>query len=176
MATKKDYRPPDETSAPDDHIRLLRARERLLHRELTAHLAGPAGTAPDFDTWNRRTGTAEHFALAHTARTTAETLHEKWRISAPGPARTPGLLAELYHLHCLEQIDAHSGWYLAQGLLTTRHVLALPRQADETCRRLAPHAGALTELLEVPSPLLDGPLRPIGPSRTPTPAGRREST
>ncbi|WP_051836742.1 acyl-CoA dehydrogenase [Streptomyces sp. NRRL WC-3742] len=160
MATGQDYQPPDETSAPDDHTRLLRARERLLHTELTAHLPQPADTAVTFDIWNERTELAQRFALAHAARTTAETLHEKWHTPTLLPAPDRALLADLYQLHCLEQIDAHSGWYLAHGLLTAQQVLALPEQADQACRRLAPHAQALTELLQVPDALLHGPLHP----------------
>ncbi|MGW1195754.1 acyl-CoA dehydrogenase [Streptomyces sp. NPDC002536] len=154
MATGADYRPPDEESASSDWPRLFRARERLLHAELASALRtdGQGGTV-GFASWNARTELAQRLAEAHITRTTAEALHDTWCApEVPGTARP--LLRDLYRLHCLEQTAPHAGWYLAHELLTPQQVLALPEQINEICRRLVPHAEAMTELLDIPAELL----------------------
>lgn len=147
MATGVAYVPPDPDPAPDAWVRLFRTRERLLHTELTADL--PANVP--FPTWNARTELAQRFAEAHAARTTAETLHDVWH----DPAHP--LLADLYELHCVEQASAHTGWYLANGLLTAEQVLGLPERTNELCRHLVQHTDALLQLLEIPDGLLSTP-------------------
>ncbi|MBE8519619.1 hypothetical protein ILP97_19295 [Amycolatopsis sp. H6(2020)] len=133
MAAGQDYAPPADAPDAGEWVRLFRARERLLHTELTTGLDG------SFATWNARTELALRFAEAHTARRTAEILAE------------PGALPSgLYELHCAEQADAHGGWYLAHGLLTAGQVLGLPERINGICRRLLRHTDALQGLLEVP--------------------------
>jgi acyl-CoA oxidase len=145
MATG-DHSPPRPEDAPDDWGRLMRTRERLLHNELTEGL--PTAGAVPFATWNARTELAQRFAEASAARVAAEILHAEWR-DRP--------LADLYELHCLEQVGAHAGWYLAHGLLDAGQVLGLPERTNEICRRLARNTGALNRLLEVPAELLAAP-------------------
>jgi acyl-CoA oxidase len=156
MATGPDYRPPDDQFAPDNWVRLFRTRERLLHAELVVDLrVADWDGAIAFDTWNSRTELAQRFAEAHAARTTAETLHDEWHgLAVPEAHRS--LLGDLYHLLCLEEIAVHTGWYLANGLLTAPQVLALPERTGEICVRLVHHTDALIELLDVPEELLGG--------------------
>ncbi|MER5262629.1 acyl-CoA dehydrogenase [Actinosynnema sp. NPDC002837] len=154
MATDPDHLPPQEQAAPDEWGRLLRGRERLLHAELTAGLRADRvdGTVP-FDVWNDRTELAQRYAETHAARGAAEILHAEWH--APTlPEESRPLLADLYELHCVEQVGEHAGWYLARGLLTAEQVLGLPERANEICRRLLRHTDALDRLLEVPEGLL----------------------
>lgn len=154
MAAGEDYRPPADEPAPDDWTRLFRGRERLLHAELTAGL--PAADAVEFGAWNARTELAQRLAEANAVRRAAEVLHEEWH--APTlPAASRPLLAALYELHCVEQVGAHAGWYLATGLLTAEQVLGLPERTNALCRHLAEHTDALTGLLEIPDALLATP-------------------
>jgi acyl-CoA oxidase len=146
MATGPDYHPPVPETG--DWLALFRNRERLLHAELTSSL--PA--AVDFDAWNRRTELAQRFADAHTARTTAEALHDEWN--------SPTVLEDLFQLYCLEQVTADAGWCLAHGLITAAEVLALPERTNKICRRLAHHADDLIELLAVPAELRPDGLLP----------------
>jgi acyl-CoA oxidase len=166
MATGTDYQPPEDTpSAPDvdlpdfdpqHRVRLLRARERLLHQELTAHLRAAEEQGADrFTAWNSRTDLAQELAEAHTARTTAETLLAQWQ---PQTGPDAVLLRDLYRIRCLEEVAAHADWYLTEGLLTAAEVRALPVQLNEAVGRLAPRAGDLVELLRIPAALLHGPL------------------
>jgi acyl-CoA oxidase len=158
MVNSLDYSPPDDGSAPDGWVRLFRVRERLLHAELAAGLrtAAANGGTP-FESWNDRTGLALRFAEAHTARTTAEVLCEEWQAPTV-PEAIRSLLADLYELHCLEHAIPHAGWYLAQRRLTAEEVLSMPERGDEICRRLAHRADDVTDLLEIPESLLQGPL------------------
>lgn len=162
MAAGLDYLPPDDHSAPDDWCRLFRARERLLHTELTTRLR--AGEAP-FTVWNDNTELAQRFARAHAARTTAEALHSEWHVPAlPDADRL--LLGDLYQLHCLEELTAGAAWYLAYEFLTAEDVLALPERINEVCRRLVQHTAALTRLLQIPGELLPrGVEPPVGAER-----------
>ncbi|WP_414167466.1 acyl-CoA dehydrogenase [Streptoverticillium reticulum] len=154
MATCPDCVPPDDETAPGSWPRLFRTRERLLHAELTSALhTGSQGGTVHFETWNAQTELAQRLAEAHTARTTAESLHGTWCAPEVSETARP-LLRDLYRLHCLEQTAPHAGWYLARGLVTPGEVLALPERINEICRRLVPHAEALTELLEIPDELL----------------------
>ena len=161
MATGTDYRPPaDNSPAPDfdpqNRVGLLRARERLLHRELTAHLRAAQEQGTDgFTAWNSRTDLAQELAEAHAARTTAEALLADWR---PRTGPEAALLRDLYRIRCLEEVAAHSGWYLAEGLLTTAEICTLPTLLNEAVGRLAPRSGELIELLRIPAGLLHGPL------------------
>ncbi|MEU1673004.1 acyl-CoA dehydrogenase [Streptomyces roseifaciens] len=160
MVTGTEYRPPQEVEpAPDDWTLLFRARERLLHAELTSALradeqngAVPFDSWNSWNAWNARTELAGRLAEAHASRTTAEALRDA-RHAPAVPATARPLLRDLYELHCLEQTAPHTGWYLAHGLLGPREVLALPERVNELCRRLLPHTEALTELLDVPAEL-----------------------
>lgn len=83
------------------------------------------------------TGQAQQLAQAHATRTAAETVHQQWH--APGlPAPARAVLGDLYQLYCLAQVEPHTGWLLARGLLDAADVLALPERADACCRRLTP--------------------------------------
>ncbi|MFI1202729.1 acyl-CoA dehydrogenase [Streptomyces sp. NPDC020883] len=154
MVTGTDYQPPDKGPGPSGWLCLFRARERLLHTELTSALrTDDRGGTVRFESWNARTELAQRLAEAHATRITAESLRDVWRApEVPDTARP--LLRDLYRLHCLGQTAPHTGWYLAHGLLGTQQVLALPERINELCRRLVPHAQALTELLEIPAELL----------------------
>jgi acyl-CoA oxidase len=155
MATGQDYCPPGDGGARDPWSRLLRARERLLHAELTAGLTAADAAIP-FESWNDRTELAQRLAEAHAARVTAEIAFEDWTGPAVGDDAHP-LLADLYQLYCLEQALPHAGWYLAHGLLTAREVLAMPQRCNDICRRVAAQAGPLAELMDIPGALLHGP-------------------
>lgn len=152
MATGTDYGPPDEASAPDDWARLFRFRERVLHTELTAGL--PDSDTPSFEAWNARTELAQRLAEAHAARTAIEALHDAWHGPGVPDAHRP-ILADLYRLHCLDELAPHTGWYLAHERLTAAQVLALPEQTNDICRRLHRHTDTLTRLLEIPDEVLD---------------------
>jgi acyl-CoA oxidase len=152
MATGPDYVPPDDRSTSDDEwVRLLRARERLLYAELTAGL--PTDGAVPFDLWNDRTEVAQRLAETYGARMVVEAVHDEWH-AATVPDSSRAVLDDLYELCCLDQVAAHSGWYLAHGLLTAEAVLALPERGNEVCRRLVRHTDVLSRLLEIPAELI----------------------
>lgn len=154
MATSQDCLP-DADAAPDEWVRRFRERERLLHAELVAAISGDVDGAVPFAVWNAQTELAQRFAEAHTTRTTVEALHEEWFGPAAAGASRP-LLGDLYRLHCLEQVSAHAGWYLAHGLLTSQEVLALPSSINEICGRLVGNVDPLVELADVPERLRAG--------------------
>jgi acyl-CoA oxidase len=162
MANGQDYSPPDDGPAAGTWVRLFRIRERLLHAELTTGLqAAAASGASPFQSWNALTEIAQQFAETHTIRTTAEILYEEWH--APAALDTGhSLLADLYQLHCLEQVIPQAAWYLAKGWLTAEEVLSMPERVNEICRRLARQADALIDLLDIPEALLRGPFSPAG--------------
>ncbi len=146
----------EDLAGGDRWTRLFRAREQRLYTELTADL--PA--AVDFEIWNERTDLAQRFAAAHAARTTVELLYEAWH--APDVAEAHRLiLDQLYRLHCLTELAADAGWFLAHELLTATEVLALPEQAGAICGGLAAHVDTVVELLDVPIQLLDAPMEPV---------------
>lgn len=163
MATGTGYAPP-VGEAPDHWLRLFRARERLLHEELTRalHTADAAGTDA-FRAWDDLNDLAERLAAAHLARVTAEAVHTDLPAPAPGerpssPATGKGVRGTLYLLFCLEETLAHTGWFHEAGLLTNEDTRLLPERVTELCHGLAPYADAVLEVLGVPAATLKGPL------------------
>ncbi|UOX89501.1 hypothetical protein MUY14_02335 [Amycolatopsis sp. FBCC-B4732] len=130
MAAGQDYTPPAAAPGADKWVTLFGHRERLLHEELTTGLDGT------FAGWNARSELALRFTAAHSARVTAEVLSGE-------------LPSDLYELHCLEEVEAQAGWFLAHGLLTAGQVLGLPERINEICRRLHREGAALGQLLEI---------------------------
>ncbi|MET8182190.1 acyl-CoA dehydrogenase [Streptomyces sp. NPDC005336] len=158
MAAGIDYAPPTE-DAPDHWLRLFRARERLLHAELTAALRAAEALGIDaFTAWDTHTDLAQRFAEAHLARVTAEAAHAAYRPGEPPSGSATDIRAQLYQLFCLEEITAHSGWYHEAGLLTVEDTRALPDRLAHTCRTLMPRLDETQAVLDVPSALTRGPL------------------
>ncbi|WP_439679983.1 acyl-CoA dehydrogenase family protein [Embleya sp. MST-111070] len=180
MATGIDYEPPaapDDADAPDAPGRatapleragwagLFRARERLLHEGLVERLriGAERGTDP-FVLRNDCADAAERLGEAHAARITVEALIHDARPTFGHRVPEP-VLDDLCLVRVLEEVTAHDGWFLAAGLLTADEVRALSARIDAACARLAPHARALVDLLDVPPGLVRGALAgddPIG--------------
>ncbi|MDH6122301.1 acyl-CoA oxidase [Kitasatospora sp. GAS204A] len=158
MAESLAYRPPAENEAEEEEFcALFRARERLLHAQLTDRLSASedAGVAPT-QAWDDHSGLALLFAEAHLARTTAETLETAALEAAEAPAGA--LLRDLGRYGALEEVSVNVGWFLTEGLLTPAQARALPDRLDALCRRLLPRVGELVELMATPRAALLGPL------------------
>ncbi|GCE00499.1 acyl-CoA dehydrogenase family protein [Embleya hyalina] len=195
MATGVDYEPPAVADAPGDaHARddaetpagadapgrsteplerpgwadLFRTRERLLHEELVERLRLGAERGVDpFVLRNDCADAAERLGEAHAARITVEALiHDARATFAHRVAES--VLDDLCLLRVLEEVAAHDGWFLAAGLLTADEVRGLSARIDTACARLAPHARALIELLDVPPGLVRGALVGDDPIGDPT--------
>ncbi|WP_019925206.1 hypothetical protein [Nocardia sp. BMG111209] len=151
-----EYAAPQPDSWPDEWAGLLWRREDLLRTELVHRLADTGGGAAImFDNWNRHTELAQRLGEAHAGGLTARILREEWLgATVSGPRRD--VLADLYELHCLEEVSGHAGWYLAHDLLGAADVLGLPDRGAEICRRVAARADTVLELLDIPAPLVGG--------------------
>ncbi|WP_317621317.1 acyl-CoA dehydrogenase, partial [Streptomyces sp. CBMA123] len=158
--------PEEPTGLPpaddDDFHALFRARERLLHTELTHRLTSceEAGTTAAA-AWDAHTDLALLLAEAHVARTTAEVLRAEAleaQAREPGAAGRGSLLHDLSLLSCLEEVRTHSGWFVTEGLLTPEQVRSLPGRLNDLCHRLLPRATDLIDLMETPRAVLFGPL------------------
>ncbi|MCX4744112.1 hypothetical protein OG455_01050 [Kitasatospora sp. NBC_01287] len=208
MATGDDYRPPADGPAPgpggpggpgglnglngldeadgfdgvdpDDLLGLLRAREHLLHRDLTDRLraAEAAGTERPA-AWRGLAEPARELAEAHAARSAAQAFAAEAfaaQARAEQPEDEAALLEDLQRLHCLAQVEPHLGWYLTEGVLTPAQARTLPVLRAAAVERLLPRAGELTALLRIPAELLHGPLAgddhrsALAPAPTPVPA------
>ncbi|MGW9210326.1 acyl-CoA dehydrogenase family protein [Embleya sp. NPDC055664] len=180
MATGVDYEPPaapDAPHAPDapgpstaplergGWAGLFRARERLLHEELVERLRIGAERGIDpFVLRNDCADAAERLGEAHASRITVEALIRDARPMFGHRVAEP-VLDDLCLVRVLEEVAAHDGRLLAAGLLTADEVRTLSVRIDAACARLAPHARALVDLLDVPPGLVRGALAgddPIG--------------
>ncbi|MFI5761842.1 acyl-CoA dehydrogenase [Streptomyces sp. NPDC051563] len=145
-------------AAADPWLSLFRAREHLLHEELTGALRAAEATGTDgFLVWDHCSDLAERFAAAHLARVTAEAVHT----ALPAPhseSGHPHVRTALYLLFCLEETLADTGWFHEAGLLTIEDTRLLPDRLTEVCHDLAAHADAVLEVLGVPAGMAKGPL------------------
>ncbi|WP_327255770.1 acyl-CoA dehydrogenase [Streptomyces sp. NBC_01244] len=166
LAAGVEYAPPvDEAPdraardrfTPDVWTALAGARERMLHAELTAALraATAAGTS-SLDMWNEHNALAESLSEAHALSLVLGTVREALE-SVDEPA-TKAVLTDLCALYVLEEIAAHDGWYLANGLLDPDEVRSLPQCVNGLCERVAPHALELADGLDVPHEVVGSPL------------------
>ncbi|MFI9247902.1 acyl-CoA dehydrogenase [Streptomyces sp. NPDC053086] len=166
MALGFDYEPPADESTPaqNQDLRdparwraLTGTRERRLHELLVAELgAARAAGLGEFDIWNDRFELAEQLAEAHALRLLVDLVRTETDALPDADARR--LARDLCSLHVLTEISAHSGWYLAEGLLTADETGALPGLLNQICADLAPHAMELTEALDVPYDLVGAPI------------------
>lgn len=133
-------------------MKVLNAREHLLHRELTRHLtAAAASGVEEFVVWNECIDLALRLAEAHAARLTMVAALEAC-------ADFAGDLVAAGHDLCLlvflDEISANTSWYLTEGLLTADDVRALPDQLTAVCARLLPYAQRLTDTFGVPMAII----------------------
>ncbi|MFG2212177.1 acyl-CoA dehydrogenase [Streptomyces sp. NPDC048638] len=166
MALGFDYEPPADERAPAqgqdlrDPARwraLTSTRERRLHERLVAELgAARAAGLGEFDVWNDRFDLAEQLAEAHALRLLVDLVRTETEALSHADARR--LVRDLCALHLLGEISAHSGWYLAEGVLTADEVGSLPGLLDQICADLAPHAMELADALDVPYDLVGAPI------------------
>jgi acyl-CoA oxidase len=171
LALGLDYAPPadappaDEPSAtqgrdlrdPALWRALTGARERRLHERLVAELgAARAEGLGEFDVWNDRFELAEQMAEAHALRLLVDLVIAE--TGALPDAKARRLARDVCSLHLLGEISAHSGWYLAEGLLTADEANALPTLLNGICADLAPHALELADALDVPYDLVGAPI------------------
>ncbi|MFD6187372.1 acyl-CoA dehydrogenase [Streptomyces goshikiensis] len=159
MAAGTGYAPP-VGEAPDHWLGLFRARERLLHEELTGALHAAETEGKDaFRVWDDLSDLAERLAAAHLARVTAEAVHTALPVPDPhSESSVPHVRRALYLLFCLEETLAHTGWFHEAGLLTVEDTRLLPDRLTEVCHDLASHADTVLEVLGVPAEMARGPL------------------
>ncbi|MGA5823767.1 acyl-CoA dehydrogenase [Kitasatospora sp. NPDC094028] len=151
-----------QPAGDEDFCALFRAREGRLHAELTTRLTTceAAGTT-SAAAWDAHTDLALLLAEAQVARITAEALRTEAleaQAQEPGAGGRGALLHDLHLLSCLEEAQAHSGWFVTEGLLTPEQVRSLPDRLNDLCRRLLPRATDLIDLMETPRAVLFGPL------------------
>ena len=79
-------------------------------------------------------------------------------VAATGDPRAARLLQNLGTYHALETVQEHSGWLLANKLLTPDQALEIPQALDELCDALLPHALALVDAFDIPDELLGAPI------------------
>ncbi|MGQ4402087.1 acyl-CoA dehydrogenase [Streptomyces hayashii] len=166
MALGLDYQPPaDEPDAsqkrdlrdPALWRALTGARERRLHERLVAGLAAArAAGLGEFEVWNDHFEPAEQMAEAHALRLLVDLVREETDALPDDDARR--VARDTCALHLLGEIAAHSGWYLAEGLLTADEVEALPGLLNQLCQDVAPHARDLADALDVPYDLVGAPI------------------
>ncbi|WP_251095286.1 acyl-CoA dehydrogenase [Streptomyces sp. Caat 7-52] len=164
MALGFDYEPPADEPAPAQDLRdparwraLTGTRERRLHERLVTELgAARAAGLGEFDVWNDRFELAEQMAEAHALRLLVDVVRTE--TEALPDADAGRLARDLCSLHVLSEISAHSGWYLAEGLLTADEAGALPGLLNRICADLAPHAMELADALDVPYDLVGAPI------------------
>lgn len=166
LATGQEYEPPNEEppAAADRDLThpavwtaLLAARERRQHRELTEGLRAAAEKGRDrFDAWNDHIHLAEQLARTHAAGLVARTVRDGLETLSDPWAR--GIAQRLCALHFLDDLAAHDGWYLTEGLLSAEEVRNIPALRDGICQQLAPHALDLAEALDVPYDLVGAPI------------------
>ncbi|MEU3411891.1 acyl-CoA dehydrogenase [Streptomyces sp. NPDC006658] len=166
MALGFDYEAPADESAATEGLdlrdparwrALAGTRERRLHERLVAELgAARAAGLGEFDVWNDRFDLAEQLAEAHALRLLVDLVRAETDALPDAGARRAAL--DLCSLHLLGEISAHSGWYLAEGLITAEEAVALPGLLDRICADVAPHALDLADALDVPYDLVGAPI------------------
>ncbi|MFL5910965.1 MAG: acyl-CoA dehydrogenase [Gaiellaceae bacterium] len=166
MALRVSYEPPAvvrpapqgrRLSELDWLLSLFEHREALLHEQLTRrsrYRAGGSGTR--FEVMNGAASVALRLGQAHGAR-----LALREFVAAIGRARQPTakhLLALLGRLYAVQEIGRHSGWYLAEGLLTADHVRQIPDVVDALCAEVSPHSLPMVDAFGIPNSMLQAPI------------------
>ncbi|MGC0419990.1 acyl-CoA dehydrogenase [Embleya sp. AB8] len=171
MATGADYEPPEIVAqfgsplARTGWVGLFRTRERLLYDGLVEQLRTGAEQGLDpFAARNECTDSALRLAAAHAARITIEALDRDLR-SVTGPYLDDAATDDLCLLWVLDEVAAHDGWFLTEGLLTADEVRTLPGRIDGACARLAAHVPALLDMLDIPPGIIRGALAGDDPTR-----------
>ncbi len=135
---------------------LARARERLAHQQLNEQWEKARQRGDVFAAWDAQFDAAMALSEAHGASLFLRTgLAAAEAVANPTAAR---LLEELSTLHALEEVHAHSGWLLANKLLTPSQASDIPRALDALCDGLAPYALDLIEAFAIPDTLLSAPI------------------
>jgi acyl-CoA oxidase len=140
-------------SDPRRLLSLLRARERLLLKDLRRAMAPALGRRDLFALWNEHINLAIETATAHASRLVAEAFWSRAeRLHPESPVR------DLLSLFGLQEIAPHLGFLLAEGLLRREEVRAHGKAMERLCERLYPSALQLAEALDLPNDILRAPL------------------
>ncbi|WP_079198303.1 acyl-CoA dehydrogenase [Streptomyces sp. CB03911] len=159
QAPADDPLPPGDRSLRDPAVwsLLTTARERRLHEELVDELGkARADGLSEFDAWNDRFDLAERMAQAHAARLLVGVIRTE--VDALAEPRAKEVARTVCALHVLTEIMTHSGWYLAEGLLTAAEARSLPALLNELCAEIAPNALDLADALDVPYEIVGAPI------------------
>lgn len=68
------------------------------------------------------------------------------------------LLAQVFDLHALAQIEAERGWFLEHGRLSSPRTKAITAAINQRCRDLRPHARTLVDAFGVPESCIGAPI------------------
>jgi acyl-CoA oxidase len=146
--------PSRDLKSPGVLLGLLRHRERYLLRSTREAMADESLDRTYFSAWNANSGAA--MDAARTSAVCAALDCFSAALDDAGDSREMlGLLASLYGL---TEIQAHSGWYLARGLLTPEQTEELPVMIGSLCPEILPHVPALIEAFNLSAELLRAPI------------------
>ncbi len=138
-------------------IALFRIRERKLCLEVRESMekAFAAGREP-FAVWNDHVNAALRLARARGERVLIEQFHGAVeRIEEP---ETRAAVERLRALHALQLLARDTGWFLAEGLVSTTHAKTIELEIDELCRLILPDAEALVDAFGISNDWLRAPI------------------